>query len=61
MPLFKHVEDGGDTAVVNSVFLGLLTIVFAVSLGLTTYLAYVCTLCVPTDVIVSKQREMKLY
>ena len=40
--------------------LGLLSTIFTVSLALTAYLAYICTVAVPTDVLVSKQREMRI-
>ena len=43
----------------NAAILGLLTTVFTVSFAFTAYLTYVCTVAVPTDVLVSKQRELR--
>ena len=40
--------------------LGILVAIFAVSFAITCYLAYICTAVVPTDVLVSKQREFKI-
>ena len=44
----------------NAVAIGLLTTIFAISLAVTVYLTYICTAAIPTDVLVSKQREVKL-
>ena len=64
MPLIKYTYENGaqsDTVnYVNATVLGVLVTIFMVSLVVTVYLAYICTVAVPTDVLVSKQREMQV-
>ena len=54
-------ENKADTATyINAAALGVLITLFTISFGMTFYLGTICTLAVPTDVLVSKQRELKI-
>lgn len=46
--------------IVNASVMGLLVVTFIVTLIITVYLAYICTVAVPTDVLVSRQREARV-
>ena len=66
MPIAKEIEaedklTGAGENYGHGSVLGLLTSLFTVSLVFTVTLAYICTAYNPTDVLVQKQRELRIY
>ena len=65
IPIFKETKLLAETdhftiSTIHGAVSGVLSTTFLVSLIITVRLAYVCTASVPTDVLVHKQRELRI-
>lgn len=62
MPIADEIQHKDSTAqYIHSTIFAFLSLTFITSLIFTVRLAYICTAEVPTDVLVHKQRELKIY